>query len=242
MAEPQAIDELAQAHIAAEARLRLAVAGAALAIWTQLPSYDRPDVPNFLRVLLPILEAGKRQSVALTRAYLARATDRPVAPIDVPQVLAGLRNGTPPEVVYERPFIQTWTDLKAGKPFEDAVRSAGARVESSAATDIQLAMTHTLRAVGEADDTILGFRRVPDPGACPFCVLIAGRRYLTSDLQPVHARCGCSVAPITAANRGDFIGKRENDLALPAGVAVGEHGELGPVLHDPAHSFLSLAA
>lgn len=235
-------DELAQAHIEAEARLRAIVAAAAVAAWQALPSYNRPDVPNFLRAVLPIVEAGKLQSIALTRAYLARATGRPVAPVDVAKIAAGIRNGTDPATVYTRPFIQAWSDLAKRKPYEAAVRDAGTRVEASVATDVQLAMTHTLRAVGEADGTILGYRRVPDADACVFCKLIAGRRYLIEDLQPVHARCGCGVAVITAANRGDFFGKRENDLALPAGVAVNQHSELGPVLGDPNHNFLSLAA
>lgn len=234
-------EELAQAHIEAERRLRIIAATAAVNAWLALPSYDREDIPNFLSVVLPILEAAKRQSVALTRAYLARAVERPVAPVDVNAILAGIRNGTTPEEVYSRPFVDVWSGLKQRKPFEEAVRGAAARVEASAAMDVQLAMTHTLRAVGQADDTILGYRRVPDPGACGFCVLIAGRRYLVEDLQPAHPRCGCSCAPITAENRGDFTGKRENDLSLPPGVAIHEHGEYGPVVGDPNHDFLSEA-
>jgi hypothetical protein len=100
-------------------------------------------------------------------------------------------------------------------------------------------MRQTLVAVGEQDPTILGYQRVPDAGACAFCRLVAGQRYRTDQLMPLHNHCGCGVDVITADNRAGFTGKPENDLSKP-GVAVNDHGELGPVLGDPAHTFTAL--
>jgi hypothetical protein len=105
---------------------------------------------------------------------------------------------------------------------------------------VQLAMRQTLVDIGDQDDLILGYQRVPDTGACAFCRLVAGQRYRTNQLMPIHAHCGCGVDVITAANRADFTGKAANDLSVTRdGVTaeVREHGELGPVLVDGQHEF-----
>lgn len=231
--------ELTRAHIEAEARLRALTERAVRRAWTGLASYDQADVPNFLSLVVPVIEAAQRQSVALTVAYLARAVDGPAVGLNVPEVIAGLRNGVPSSEVYRRPFVTVWSDLKDHRPYEQAVNAGLARASASAAMDVQLAMRQTLVAVGERSDTIVGYQRVPDADACAFCVLVAGQRYLTEQLLPIHNRCGCGVDVITAADRGNFFaGNMANDLSIP-GVAVHEHGELGPVLGDPNHSFLT---
>lgn len=269
---------LAEAHILTQARLRALAVQAVANAWQSLPAYNLVNVAQFLAIVVPIINAAQRQSAALTNAYLGQATGRPPLPLDVQKVIGpAIRNGTPPEVVYRRPFVTTWTALKrlppepprsppapaapapavtpasvlapatvvppAARVVEPAperviqARNAGlAHAKASAAMDVQNTMRHTLKLIGDTDILILGYRRVPDATACDFCKLIAGRRYLTSELQPVHANCGCGVDVITEANRGDFFGKLENDLSIP-GVAVREHGELGPLLVDPDDHF-----
>ena len=108
-------------------------------------------------------------------------------------------------------------------------------------------MRHTLRVVGGTEDLILGFRRVPNPDACDLCKLVAGRRYLTHELLPIHTRCRCSVAVVTRENRAEFFGKRDNDLDLvvtPDGLqpATVEHGEVGSLLVDGSDHFTQIAA
>lgn len=228
----------AEAHIVAQARLRaITVQGVATA-WDRLPNYDESSVGRFLSVVVPLVLAAQRQSVALTNAFLARALRRQPVGVDVSRLIGpAIRAGATPEVVYRRPFVTTWTALRDHVPYWRAVAAGRERATGAAAMDVQNTMRHTLRLVGEADPAILGYARVPDAGACPFCVLIAGRRYLIDQLLEVHPRCGCGVDVITAANRGDFFGKRENDLELPAGVAVADHGELGALLVSPDHRF-----
>lgn len=228
------------AQITAQERLRTLTMAAVARAWTRLPAYDAANVAAFLTIVVPLILASQRQSIALTNAFLARATGSTPAAVSVPAILAATRNGVTPAEVYRRPFVTVWTDLKAHRPYQDAVAAGLHRATSAAATDVQLAMRETLVAVGQKDPRILGYRRVPDPGACPFCVLVAGQRYTTAQLLPIHPHCGCGVAPITAANRGDFTGKRENDLNVTQdGVtaAVAQHGELGPVLVNGADRF-----
>lgn len=258
--------ELTQAHIVANTRLQEIATRAVVAAWRSLGSYNEEDVAVFLARVVPVILAAQRQSAALTVAFLARAIGEPIS-VDVdrligaairaatPEVIAASQRGglalapdatgVPPEVTYRRPFVGVWSDLADSKPWQQAVDAGGERAGGMAAFDVQNSMRHTLRLVGENEDLILGYRRVPDSDACPFCKLIAGRRYLTSELLPVHPRCCCGVAVITAANRDEFTGKRENDLAIPADgpqPAVVEHGEMGPLLVDASHDFSQIAA
>lgn len=226
---------LAEAHITAQARLRALTARGVDAIWASLPAYNDENVDEWLTRVLPLIAAAQRQSVSLTDAFLAQAVAR--APLGVnPERVTGpaVRAGVPPEEVYRRPFVAVWSALKAGTAYDKAVAAGGARATGTAAMDVQLSMRATLREVGEADDLILGYQRVPDAGACQFCQLIADQRYRTDDLMPVHNHCGCGVDVISGPERPSFSGVYANDIPE---VAVHNHGELGPVLGDPSHSF-----
>lgn len=231
---------LAEAHIAAQARLRDLAVQTVLATWDGLESYDAASVAPWLQVVVPLLAGAQRQSAALTNAFLSRALGRPVVPLDLAAVTgAAIRAGTPPAVVYRRPFVTVWTGLRDGARWADAVAAGRDHAGASAAMDVQNTMRHTLHTIGSADTEILGFRRVPDANACEFCRLVAGKRYLTSTLMEVHPRCGCGVDVITAANRGDFTGKPSNDLEIsgPVIAKIVQHGELGSLLVDGHQHF-----
>lgn len=236
-------EQLVQAYIAAQAALR-ARAGAQMASrWDGLPSYNRADVPSFLAVALPLARAVKMASVRITATFIAQRLRIAALGINANDVV--IRNGAAPADVYARPFVNVWTDLKQGKSFEAAVAAGRNRATSAVQMDAQLAMRDTLSVVGARDKRILGYRRVPDAGACDFCKLIAGQRYTTDQLMPVHNHCGCGVDVITEDNRGDFTGKRENDLNVTrdgVSAAVVEHGELGPLVVDGADHFTDHAA
>lgn len=209
-------------------------------LWNRLPGHNQEDVDTWLTAVVPVVQAAQRQSVALTDAFLARRMDRPALGVDADWVIDAIRGTVTPQEVYRRPFVTVWTALKAGRGFDEAVNAGLARATSTAATDVQLAMRQTLVDIGDQDDLILGYQRVPDTGACAFCRLVAGQRYRTNQLMPIHAHCGCGVDVITAANRADFTGKAANDLSVTRdGVTaeVREHGELGPVLVDGQHEF-----
>lgn len=255
---------LAEAHIEGQRRLRVLVASAVTQIWRSLPGYDRPNLDEWLSRVVPLVLAGQRQSAALTEAYLARSLERQPLGIN-PAVLIGaaVRNGTAPETVYERPFVTLWTALKRGAQFEDALAQGLDRATSTAATDVQLSMTHTVASVSAADPMVSGFRRVTDGNACALCRIASTQRYHRGDLLPIHSHCGCGVLPIVGQPTGQVIdrdllrqlkadgevqkitaqrqrarAREESGIDEPA---VHEHGELGPVLTNPAHDFTSIS-
>lgn len=227
---------LAEAHIEAQRRLRLITGRAVASIWEELPGYDRENLDEWLSKVVPVVQTGQRASIALTEGFLAQAVGRGPLGVNPETVIAGVRGETATETVYERPFVTLWAKLGAGVQFSTAAAVALERARSSAATDVQMAMRDTLREVGEADELILGYQRVPDGGACSFCQLVSGQRYHTADLMPIHSNCGCGVDVITGTQRPDFSGRYDRDQ-----VAIRQHGELGPVLVDPAHDFTSTA-
>lgn len=232
--------QLVAAQIAAQAALRQRAGVAMGKAWDHLPAYDEANVDQFLTTAVPLTTAAQRSSAVLTAAFIAQVIGRQPDGANTDRILSLVRNGTPPGEVYRRPFVTVWSALKDQRPWEEAVKTGRERAVSAVETDVQLAMRQTLNVVGEADPLILGYRRVPDPGACAFCLLVAGQRYTTADLMPIHNHCGCGVDVITAENRHLFGGNPKNDLSITKdGVTatIRQHGELGPVLTDGADHF-----
>jgi len=236
---------LADRQILLNQRLRASTDAAVRRIWGSLPNYDRPSVDQWLSQVLPVILAAQRQEVALTEAYLTAALDRPVQGVDPAELIGkAARGGTDPEEVYTRPFIHVWQGLSQGRPYVEAVNVGLARATSAAATDVQLAMRDTLKAVGEIDPAIAGYQRVADPGACEYCLLLDGAQFRTEDPMPIHNFCGCGVEPVVYtrgfANRNNLAKFNADKASIPDGVKVNDHGELGPILGDPDQHFTKL--
>lgn len=234
---------LADRHIELNARLRSRTGDRVTRLWNALPGYREENLPDWLRSVVPLIEAAQRQQVAITDAYLARALERQPVGVEAAALIgAAARKGTSPADVYTRPFEQVWRALSNGTPFEEARLQGLSRAVSSSAMDVQLAMRDTLQGVGEIDPEIQGYQRVADADACDFCLSLDGAQMRTADPMPLHNFCGCGVEVIVytrgAANRNNLA--KFNETATPKDVAVHEHGELGPVITDPAETFTSL--
>lgn len=226
---------LAARHIAAETKLREGTARALARLWRALPGYDRKNVDEWLANVVPFVTEAQQLSISLTDAYLAARMRR--QPVGVALGDLALRD---PAQTYERPFVAVWAALKQGRAFEQAVAAGLSHAAGAAATDVQRAMTGTLQTVGGADDLILGYQRVINPGACELCQAASTQRYKFDDLMPIHGGCGCGVDVIDATARSGFSGKYANDPVIERDgltVAVREHDELGPVLTNAAHAF-----
>lgn len=220
---------LPSVHLQAQARLRLLTATAIGAIWQGLGSYDESDVERFVEFAVPIVLAAQTHAVALTEAFVLRRLRLDPIGLDADQLTgAAVRGGVTPEEVYRRPFVNVWSALGKNEPWDDAVNAGEARATGSAEMDVQLSHRASYGALQSAEPRIKGYRRRADSGACPFCLLVNGALVKSADAMPLHNRCGCGLDPIM----------REVAVSTtPAGVAVHNHGELGPLLTDPAHEF-----
>lgn len=253
-------------------RIRSIVAARTERAWRDLGSWDKADVPRFLAVVLPLVAAGQRRTVALTDAYLARVTGRRTVGLDAGRLTgAAVRAGADPATVYERPFVQVWSALSNGTPFDDAVNAAGARASGTAQTDISLTMRASAQ---EFNDTLPAaekpyrWLRVPSGDSCGLCVTASTQLYKSPDLLPIHDRCDCGVEPVSkdtekaakdrnrallrnlksqdsystdAAHLKRLRVDEEGNFLLPE-PATQVHGELGAVLVDASHEFTTAAA
>lgn len=159
-----------------------------------------------------------------------------------------------------RPIIQARTDVSQGIAAVQSLTAARHRAEAIADTSTALAQRAATVRAASRPNPIVGYRRVLTGESCGLCGTASRDSYRTDELAPIHARCDCSVAPIIGnddparqINRrhvdrlinqpaDQATGRRlqvdGDQVALPA-VEVRRHGELGPVLVDPAHEFTS---
>lgn len=225
---------LTDAHIRAQARLRGLTVTAVERLWREMRGYDRSDLDAWLATVVPTVGAAQRASVALTDAYLARMLDRAPLGVSADEIIRANRGDVSPEEVYKRPFVTVWSALGAGTLHEDAIAAGLARATGTAAMDVQMAMRATSNTVQAADDGIYGYERVADAGACQFCLEVDTAFVYSADAMALHDRCGCGLEPVTRETRGQRVGQKGQHGKR---VAIRQHGELGPVLTDPAHSF-----
>lgn len=223
-------------HIRAEARLRDYVRRLVEGAWVALPGHDRENVPQFLAAVVPSITAAQVFSARMTDAHVARSQRR--RPTGVPRDRVSgpaIRKGTPPEVVYERPFTTLWTGLAGGATYTDAFGAATARLRATAAMDMQLSARAAFEAIEELEPSVFGYQRVADGDACEFCQEVDGAYVKAADgfAMALHNNCGCSLEPLDKPHRGA--------VNLPDGTAVRDHGELGPVLGSPDHDFTTEA-
>lgn len=231
--------------ILALAALRRSAGQALTRVWQELPGYDRANVDQWLTESLPLVEAARRQGMALTNAYVADAMQRGPIELDIAALLQGLRNGADPAEVYERPFITLWSSLQEGTGWADAVSAGLDRATSAVELDVQLSMRSAAEAIDLADPNVFGYERVANPSACTFCREVDGAYVKGSDgfVYALHNHCGCGIRPRKEPHPGAVKLPDGTEIRpyaygpLNDNVAIADHGEIGPVLVDPTQHF-----
>lgn len=190
------------ALIAANARATYALRQRTLALlnalWRGLGTWHKPDVDRFAPQAAGIVAQAQLQMSHLTAAFLQAYGDRLGDHIAAQSLTdpTALRKVDPLEE-YARPFVNVWTALGNGKSLPDAVQVGQERLDSLAATDVQLAKTHTAQKALSRDARIVGYRRVLEgPYSCGLCIVASTQRYHQAELMPVHPGCDCDVVPI----------------------------------------------
>lgn len=152
-----------------------------------------------------VVLAAQRVVVAQTDAYMAAAAsmalDATVTPIGLdpePLIGARARHGRTLEEVYGG---------VARVAREDGFERGLAYMRQQITTDVALSQRNASHAIVEADNSVVGWRRVLNPGGgkvCGMCVAAASKTYGKSDLQPIHRMCRCTVA---AVHDSSFAGR-----------------------------------
>lgn len=174
-------------------------------VWGGLGRYDRADIDRFISAVLPAVQAGQLSTAALTDTYLATlertvlgTTARAVG-VNAAQVSTEALRGVPAVEVYRRAGVAVWRALKDGVPYEAAVERGRQRAETLAATDLQLAKTHTARRAMAQNERVVGHRRSLRGGSsCGLCVVASTQRYDKDRLSPIHPGCVPSGSLVSA--------------------------------------------
>ena len=173
-------------------------------LWRQLGGPTEQNMERWLSAILPVVGGAERATVTLVSLYLDALSSEwgiTASPrVDPDRVLgAGLRAGTPPVEVYQRPIITVRSQLADGRSLAESIRIGGTRAVATADTDVMLAHRATAGDAFEA----LGFeyfRRVPTGKSCDLCLAASTQRYRTGNLMPIHGHCDCRVVPIYERN------------------------------------------
>jgi hypothetical protein len=210
----------------------------ALRAWDKFGGLTDAERARFVGVVAPVVEQAMRSAEQMVDAYLfavVRSAGE-IAP-DVSRETFVYRQGVDLTDSYARPIIVARVAVANGATYAQAITAGRARVTQLADTDPMLAARHRAREIMASVPRIVGYRRVPDGGACQRCLLAATQRYHVGDLMPVHAHCHCTVAPIMGTVDPGRIIERDALKALKASTGPSVNAvrtvlspEMGPTL------------
>lgn len=228
------------------------------ATYAGLDWYDHAAITVAAVTSGDIVHGAAQQSAGVTAAYLTRVL-REMAPgsptASTLRLTDPVRMGVASwATAYGRVADTVRFELSKGKPLDEAIKIGLTRADVMARTDLALARRDQSRATFAGNRRVQAFRRVVHPelsrsGTCGLCIAAADRRYNKGALLPIHARCKCTVLPITAAGDpgtpfdmdpafeeayGISLSNRAADLK-EVRVRVVQNEELGPVLYNVEH-------
>lgn len=176
-------------------------------VFRGLGSWRDVDVERYLDIVKPQIDGLKLQAANLQAAYyqqvaIANGEDfTPVAARSQDLTDERLRNGPSSDEVYRRPFVEMWTALSNNALISTAIGFGAARAVSLAETDIQLASRVAGLNQRNANNNIVGYRRVLTGSEnCALCAIASTQRYRRGNLKPIHPGCDCGEEPLY----GDF--------------------------------------
>ncbi len=257
-ATPQQLATFARRQQLAVLAIRDRTARLFAATWAQVVTDPtEPTASRWVSVMSGPLAAAKLAAADLGLSYIrtyssmAAGEPAPESPLVADEFVDP--RGVPDVEVLMRPIVQLRWLLSKGEPLPAALDAGGARARQIGATDPMLAYREATSAAMQDDDRIVGWRRVPEPRACTFCLLVSTQRYHDKDLMPIHPACGCTVAPIIGKKdpgqvldrdlvdklmaADPALGKRGDNAKRAVEAAIHQHGELGPTVYPGGVEF-----
>ena len=254
------IEAVLEAHSAAREQVLSDVKDILTESWLGLGSWDQEDVADFVEQAEPTVNAGQDLTGMLVDQYVSESLSELTKQLVIPRGIPSMTNlrGTPFSEVYARPFVEVWTNLRDGQPFEVALERGLDRLTRLGEDDLTLAYREATR-VSLSRNGVTFYRRVIRPelsgAVCGLCVAASGQRYKSDQLMPIHTHCRCAVMPIIdGADPGREINGQDIDSLYREASKNGrtakelsntkftlhEHGELGPMLMPKGQQFATL--
>ena len=257
------LESILARQTAGRTRIRTRVLSVVEQTWGGLGSWDSADVERFVAKVEPLIRAGQLSTAAMTDSYIAAVmstmTGEPVRPIGVHADEVTHLRPVPNDEVYRRPFVELWSGLKTGQPFNEALAAGGQRALRLVEDDLSMAHRTAASRAFTQHSGVQTYRRVIRPemsktGVCGLCIAASGQTYKSETLLPVHGRCWCDVLPIVGSMdpgrtiNGEDIDSLYARAASQADSLTGkdlkkvridvyEHGELGPTLRVAGQDF-----
>ncbi|MGW2666228.1 hypothetical protein ACWCW7_35195 [Nocardia tengchongensis] len=161
-----------------------------------------------------------------------------------------------PDLLFSRAVVTYRYERSTGADHATANAAAEQRIEGLVDTNVMLAQRlaeqQTLTKVADLDQKVIGYRRVFHPelskgGTCGLCIAASDRIYTLAELKPIHARCKCTIAPVTEdhdpghrineddlkmlyKHAGTTSGRTQGHNLKRTRYVIEQHQELGPVL------------
>lgn len=183
---------VANAHVAAQ-QLQLKAVGINQPVTVTIPDNPRGATVDF---------SGKTPKVSAPKQTTVEY-QTPEAPAHEETVS---HKETEPDKLFERAAEKYRYERSVGKDHTEANDLAEQKIVDLVDTNLllsaRLAQQQTLKLVQDKDDRVIGYRRLIHPelskgGVCGMCVAAADRVYKVEELRPIHARCQCTVSPVT---------------------------------------------
>lgn len=185
-------------------RIRQRAQKAADGIWADVAGLSDLELASWLEQITPIVQGARLASATVTTGYLRQimqlteGISPDTAGLLVEEVAAGIRNGATIADVYTRPIITARSAIAAGSSWKQAMQAGLERMDTTVATDVQLAMRDTVYEYGRRVPQVHRWRRVLAGGkVCALCVVASTQVYYRGDLMPIHPNCDCGVIPET---------------------------------------------
>lgn len=201
--------------------MRATAARHAVSLWDGLPDIDERRVARFSTAAAKATAPMRSVAADLSAGMVAVLLD------DTPDIPLRAIAATADPEVWRQPFLATWHALSEGHSYAAALLAGQGRAGTTARDEVTRTQRDTFTA-SDADDRIVGWRRVPSGKVCNWCATVATQRYHTADSAAFgHNNCSCTPIPI--------IGDRDPGRVLNRGLQnvgdspyVDEHGHSVP--------------
>jgi hypothetical protein len=220
----------AEQHRQAQLGLRSRALRDFLAIWP-LWTGDTESFGRLVQAAQPLVTVYRHASSALAGGFYqsfrgirqipGQAAVRLAANVPAQQLASSM---------YVTGQVMTRDAVAAGQSFEEARRTALARVSGAVTRHVLDGGRQTIIDTAYGDERAIGWARLTDGKPCAFCAMLAGRGAVyktesTADFQ-AHDHCGCQAIPIFTAADVPALNRELRDLYNQAQRDAARSGDL----------------